>query len=958
MDLTTGVAAHDRSLVRQDEFAELGRLVMGVREGRGITVQLTGEPGAGKTRLLTRVAREARGRGVTVVRGLSSEQQTAPFHPFVEALTLLRDGIADEASPTALALLRGLDALPGQAGRAGGDAAADHRGGAAVRRLLAGCASATPGGLLLLLDDFHWADRHSVELLDLIMRQPVEGGLALAVAYRPRQATAALRAAARNGVELGEAEELPLAPLTLAQSAALLDAAPDDSEVALLHRRSGGNPLYLTALAAARRPAEAGLEPHQPLRARLLAETAPLGRSAWLVARAAAVLGGSFDVDAVAAVADLPRSEACRALGELRRRDLVRSAAAWADRLLFRHPLLRDCVHEAGDSCWRTEAHRRALSHLAAAGAAPMELAPHIVGSGAQTEPGDRAVLEAAVRAVLPLGQSVQAAQWTVAALRLARAAGDSGTAPVDRGAEPFGPGSDLWLPVVQALAAEGRTAELDPLIGEILATLAAAPDTVRAAATARLATAQAALGRVDEGRALIDTALSELGHSAPLQAMLRVQAQLGRVLGGQLPTRADVGALAQQVACADQVTIGGCLVLRGLCAVFGGDLGAAEIALDAGAQALDEAEPEGPAACSYASFLTVLAGAESALGWYGSAHAHAERALAEVRLLGDVHLLPVLHNVQAYIAYQSGRMAEALDAARLAGAGARAVAREDQALLADALTAAAWGWLGSEGDGRQTAPGEPPACPNGPAVRAAALLSANGAARATLSALLLAEAALARGDSSTALGLLLPTPRAHRVSPPSAVLAARVYELLTAAAVAAGSNAEDWARRAEAAAEAVNLAEQTGYALLARGHVLAACDLSADAARCYDDAYRLLGETAAGARAHELALAVGCRGRAERPHELAQLTAREREVAELAGVGLKTRVIAEQLGLSPRTVDVHLAHIYDKTGVNSRAALARLMARAVPSVRAGRPASAVSSRADGRLTGPTPGRR
>ncbi|MYS43034.1 hypothetical protein GTY23_17705, partial [Streptomyces sp. SID5998] len=55
----------------------------------------------------------------------------------------------------------------------------------------------------------------------------------------------------------------------------------------------------------------------------------------------------------------------------------------------------------------------------------------------------------------------------------------------------------------------------------------------------------------------------------------------------------------------------------------------------------------------------------------------------------------------------------------------------------------------------------------------------------------------------------------------------------------------------------------------------------------------------------------------------------REREVAELAGQGLKTRDIAERLVVSPRTVDVHLTRIYSKLGVNTRAALARLMARA-----------------------------
>jgi DNA-binding NarL/FixJ family response regulator len=58
----------------------------------------------------------------------------------------------------------------------------------------------------------------------------------------------------------------------------------------------------------------------------------------------------------------------------------------------------------------------------------------------------------------------------------------------------------------------------------------------------------------------------------------------------------------------------------------------------------------------------------------------------------------------------------------------------------------------------------------------------------------------------------------------------------------------------------------------------------------------------------------------------LAVLTEREREIARIAGTGKKTRDIAAELYLSPRTVDVHLTRIYRKLNVPSRAALARLM--------------------------------
>ncbi|MFE9427582.1 LuxR C-terminal-related transcriptional regulator [Kitasatospora sp. NPDC006697] len=887
--------------VRTTELSTLGRLVTAAREGRSATVRVTGELGAGKTRLLGGLAARAGRLGVSVGRGVSTGLESAPYLALAQALRTIAEplGAVPGAAPGLPDALRRLGEPP-----ADGTAPPTPT---TVRRLLAACVSASPGGLLLLLDDFHCADRATIGLFDLLVRQPVPGGLILVTAYRPWQAPAMLRSVARLGIELGTAEELPLAPLTLEQSAALLDAPAAAPRTLHLHRLAQGNPLFLTALADAPTTAPgtvAAPTPHQGLRDRLLAEIAPLGRRTQVAARAAAVLGEVFDVDSVAAVADLPRSDACRALGELRGHDLVRPAAQ-AGRLVFRHPLLRDCLVADGDDCWWAEAHRRALDHLAAAGASPLELAGHVVDSGPRMTPADRPLLEAGIRAALGAGRIAQAGAWTVAALRLRRAGGGG----ADHG------GCGVWQPVVQALAADGRIGHLDAVQDEVLLVLGAAPIADRVSAMVWLAGVQASLGRIEESRKLLSAALAEVGDRPDLRAVIQVQMQLGQVLGGQLPPRAEVDALVRETAGADPVTAGGCLSLRGLCTLFSGDLAAAVEALDAGARLLDSAEPHGPAAIGYASFLTVLASAESALGRYAAAGAHTERALAEVRLRGDHHLLPVLLNVQAYVAYQSGRMAEALEAARQAGDGARAAARADQALLADALTAAAWAWL--DGDTpADPSPADAPA-PHHPDVVVP---------RATVAAMLFAEAALAAGDGATALDLLLPT-RGRRVQEPAAVLAARVYELLTSAALALGEPAERWALRAEAAADAVGLDEQTGYARLARGHLHAAHDQPQEAVRSYREARCLLGDSAAGVRAEELALVTAGTAGHGRPGRLESLTSREREVAELAGEGLKTRDIAHLLTLSPRTVDVHLARIYRKVGVSSRAGLVRLMA-------------------------------
>jgi len=135
-----------------------------------------------------------------------------------------------------------------------------HRTQYAIRSLLGRLVSRQP--VARLLDDVHWADAASVELIGHLVRRFL-GPLLGAIAFRrpPERLAAAFGAAERAGFGSG----LRLAPLSPDEAQALLDADLDGATAAMLYRESRANPFYLQQLA---RVARAGpvLPPPQPSR--------------------------------------------------------------------------------------------------------------------------------------------------------------------------------------------------------------------------------------------------------------------------------------------------------------------------------------------------------------------------------------------------------------------------------------------------------------------------------------------------------------------------------------------------------------------------------------------------------------------------------------------------------------------------------------------------------------------
>ena len=182
---------------------------------------------------------------------------------------------------------------------------------------------------MLILDDVHWADDASLELIAHLLRRPPAASLLIALAFRagqvPNSLLAALEAAGRDGL----VTDIRLGPLTQAEAGALLGTPAQEP----LFRASGGNPFYLEELARAPEPSskrfaaagdeDAGRAPIDTIgvppavAAALGQEIRGLPDAARQLAWGASVAGDPFDLDLAAAAAGLGEREAPVAVEDL-----------------------------------------------------------------------------------------------------------------------------------------------------------------------------------------------------------------------------------------------------------------------------------------------------------------------------------------------------------------------------------------------------------------------------------------------------------------------------------------------------------------------------------------------------------------------------------------------------------------------------------------------------------------
>jgi len=352
--------AGPRLLERVQERRAIADAVRAAVGGEGRAVIVAGPAGVGKTALLTMLAEHAADSAtVALARGSELEREFAfgivlqLFAPLVEASA---DGdVFDGAAALARPLFEGADV--------GAGADVDFRLLHGLHWLCANLAERAP--LVLCVDDVQWADEASLRFLAYLGARAGELPILLAVSRRSGETgeLAALEELARLPV----ATALQPAELSRDGVAELVGADLGEEAATRLadeiHRRSGGNPLFVYELIrAAREAAEEG-EPGPPPTVVSLVErrVGRLPEEAQAVARALAVLGDSARPAEVEAVSGLGREAVLLSMDTIGAAELTDPDQPRR----FRHPILREAVVESTPDGELSILHLRAAEAVA-----------------------------------------------------------------------------------------------------------------------------------------------------------------------------------------------------------------------------------------------------------------------------------------------------------------------------------------------------------------------------------------------------------------------------------------------------------------------------------------------------------------------------------------------------------------------------------------------------------------
>jgi ATP/maltotriose-dependent transcriptional regulator MalT len=958
----------DHFVGRAEELGSFARALAELDRGRAAAILVVGEPGIGKTRLLAEFGARADAEGHLVLSGAASElERDLPFSVLVDALDEYVRGLASDR----LALLDDdvrtelAHVFPSLTAIAGGQQAAlqheRYRSHRAVRALLEQLASTQP--LVLELDDLHWADPASIELLGALLRRPPAAPVLLALATRPRQVPERLSAALERASRANQITRVELGALTAGEARELLGDVEAGLDPQALYVESGGNPFYLEQLArAGARPARADqssladIGVPQTVAAALDEELTLLSDSERRVLEGAAVAGDPFEPELAAAAAALTESEVMDAIDELLKVGLLRTTDV-PRRFRFRHPLVRRAVYEAAAPGWRLGAHERSAEALAARGAHPSARAHHVERSARQGDADAVAVLRAAGEEAARLAPA-SAAHWFGEALRLE---------PADA---PFEERIELLLARARALTAVGRFEDSRSALVDALAIVPDGADALRARLARACAGVESNLGLQEQAHERLAAALASLPDQQSREA---VALMLDLTVNALWRARhAEMHEAAARAVDAARGLGDNAMTAAGLAELALADslMGAAEKAESNRAEAAALVDSLADAELGrHLEAAAWLAGVELYLDRYVDGELHANRALAVARATGQGEHFLLLAATLGGLLRQRGKLSES---AELLDAGIEA------ARLLDNTHALCWTLLGRSAAALRSGDMGLALATAQESVELSTesesdFHSAEGAAD-------LASALLENGQPERAVELLLESAGGEELTLIAGSPRARYLDVLVrcwleldreADAERAAANARAWAATvqlpmaiawAERASAAVDL--RRGDPAAAAGRALASATAADGAGAPVEGALSrmLAGRAFAQAGERDRAKAelrraaagfgecgaVGHRSEAERELRklgdriqqrtrtggptgttLESLTERELQLAMLVFDRKTNPQIAGELFLSQKTVETHLRNIFRKVGVSSRVELARAVEQA-----------------------------
>ena len=969
--MSYGIAARGRReqnllVGRGDELESFEHLLDELERGPPAAIEVVGEPGIGKTRLLCELASRAELRGHLVLSGSASElEHELPFAVFVHALDEFVESLDDNQLSTLEDDVRAelAHVFPSLCALADARAVAlqheRYRSHRAVRALLEHLAQSRP--LVLVLDDFHWADPASVELLGALLRRPPAGAVLTVVALRPRQTPERLAAALERAHRAAALNRFELDPLTPAEAEELLGVGVGAAGAAAIYEECGGNPFYLEQLARSLGRAGSstptpevlltGLEVPAAVAASLSEELAFVSDSGRLVLEGAAVAGDPFEPDLAAAAAATTEAVAMKALDELLELDLIRTTHV-PRRFRFRHPLIRRAVYDATAGGWRLGAHERCAEALAARGVTAAGRAHHVERSAREGDVAAVALLRAAGEGAARLAPE-SAARWFGGALRLLPE-----TAPaLDR--------AELLLAQAMALAAAGHFAESHEALLEAAAIVPEESSTLFTTVATACAGVERFLGRYEQAHVRLELALRRLPEPISAESVeLLIELTVNEFYRSRFESMHEWAGRAVDAANAvgDAGLMAAAFAMPALADAMTGPVETAQSRRAQAAAVIDglsddELSPR-PEAAAW------LAAAELYLDLYAEADAHASRALTLARasgrgdsFFGLYQILPRIWCVRGKLAEAAELLDGAIEAGRLLGASPALAGnlfnRSAVALAAGDLdTALATAEEGVEmtsdlDEGFVTA---------WAAARLAAVLLETGQAAESVELLLgraggeeltlipgswrvfclealtrcwLALDRLSEAERTAALAearaaderLPLPKAWADRAAAAVALRAgdtAHAIELALSSADAAGKAGApiEEALSRTLAGRALAQAGRSDQAVVELGRAAAGLD-ACGALRYRDCAERELGRL--GHRPYRRTRAGTTDGA-----NIDLLTERELQVARLVVERKTNPEIAAELFLSPKTVETHLRNIFRKIDVSNRVELAR----------------------------------